>query len=60
MQQFLCPLYKTANRLSKGIISSDKAPVDYINLDTLEAPSKWKKRAVALLLEIERAFAAKQ
>ena len=60
IQTFLCPLYKTPNRLSKGIVSSDKAPVDYIGLPTMDPPSKWTKRSVAFVLEIERAFAAKQ
>jgi hypothetical protein len=35
-------------------VSQDNAPVEYFKLDTLEEPSKWTKRAVALLLETDR------
>jgi len=51
---YKCPLYRTSLRLMKGQVSSDNAPVAYLNLPTKEHPHKWIKRSVALLLEVKR------
>lgn len=55
VQKFKCPVYKTTSRLSTGLVAADNAPVEYLKLNTLERPEKWAKRAVALLLETDRA-----
>ena len=55
VQKFRCPVYRTTSRLSTGLVAADNAPVDYLRLNTLERPEKWAKRAVALLLETDRA-----
>lgn len=55
VQKFRCPLYRTTSRLSTGLVAADNAPVEYLKLNTLERPEKWAKRAVALLLETDRA-----
>lgn len=54
VQRYKCPLFRTTLRLSAGLVSQDNAPVEYFKLDTLAAPTKWTKRAVALLLETDR------
>jgi len=54
VQRYKCPLFRTTLRLSAGLVSSDNAPVEYLKLNTLAAPTKWTKRAVALLLETDR------
>ena len=54
IQTYLCPLYKTTHRLSKGIVSSDKTAQEYIPLESMIESSRWTKRSVALLLEIEK------
>ena len=54
VHQHRCPVYKTTSRLSTGLVAADNAPVEYLKLDTLELPSKWVKRAVALVLEPPR------
>jgi len=51
---YKCPLYRTSLRLMKGQVSSDNAPVAYVNLPSKEHPHKWIKRSVALLLEVKR------
>ena len=38
-----CPIYKTANRLSKGLVSGDQVPVEYLRLPTMSRPEKWVK-----------------
>jgi hypothetical protein len=45
-------------RLSTGLIAQDNAPVEYFKLETLEEPTKWTKRAVALILETDRSDAS--
>jgi len=54
VHQYRCPVYKTTSRLSTGLVAADNAAVEYLKLDTLEQPSKWIKRAVALVLEPSR------
>lgn len=55
VQKFRCPVYRTTSRLSTGLVAADNAPVEYLRLNTLERPERWAKRAVALLLETDRA-----
>lgn len=58
VHQYRCPLFKTTLRLSPGITAQNSGPVECFRLDTEEAPAKWTKRAVALLLEPGRGDAA--
>jgi hypothetical protein len=53
IQKYNCPLFKTTKRLA-GMVSMDNVAVEIFKLNTLEAPNKWKKRSVALLLEANR------
>ena len=54
LDRFRCPLYQTTFRLSKGLVASDKVAVEYFELRTEELPRKWAKRAVALIMEVDR------
>lgn len=54
LETFRCPLYQTTFRLSKGATASDKVAIEYFELQTEEPPRKWVKRAVALIMEVNR------
>lgn len=51
VNEYRCPIYKTKLRLSPGLTVQDNSAVTYLKLETLEKPSQWTKRAVALLLQ---------
>jgi hypothetical protein len=48
---YKCPVFATTNRLSSGGVGEENKPLFYVELRSLEKPSKWVKRSVALLME---------
>jgi hypothetical protein len=51
--EFRCPVYCTTLRLSEGKVARTAVPVASVKLPTMEKPSAWIKRGVALVLEAD-------
>jgi hypothetical protein len=49
--EYICPVYRTTNRLSAAGATDERTAVCHLRLRTMHEPSHWIKRGVALVLE---------